>query len=129
MRPEAAYQNIHTLLSDRINPNLFDMHPPFQIDGNFGMASGVCTMLLQSQIELESGERVLWLLPALPSAWPEGEVRGLHARGGVVVHMKWTPQKVVAEIEATRDGTFQVRCRNTIKPLRLKAGEHAILEL
>ena len=70
MRPDAAYKNIRDLLTRCINPNLFDMHPPFQIDGNFGYTSGICTMLLQSQIELDSGQRVLWLLPALPKAWP-----------------------------------------------------------
>lgn len=128
MRPEAAYANIRSLLSRCINPNLFDMHPPFQIDGNFGYTSGVTTMLLQSQILLDSGERVLWLLPALPKAWPEGEVRGLHARGGAVINLKWTPDAVTAEIEATRDGTFQVRCRDTIKPLKLKAGQTVVLE-
>ncbi|MEE9368878.1 MAG: glycoside hydrolase N-terminal domain-containing protein [Pontiella sp.] len=129
MRSEAAYENIRSLFSRCINPNLFDLHPPFQIDGNFGYTSGICTMLLQSQIELDSGERVLWLLPALPKAWPEGEVRGLHARGGAIINLKWTPDAVTAEIEALRDGTFQVRCRNSIKPLSLKAGDRVALKL
>ncbi len=129
MRPEAAYGNIRTLISRLINPNLFDMHPPFQIDGNFGYTSGVCTMLLQSQVKLSSGERVLWLLPAMPKAWSEGEVRGLHARGGAIINLKWTPKSVIAEIEATRDGVFQVRCRDAIKSIQLKAGERVLLNL
>lgn len=127
MRPEAAYENIRSLLSRCINPNLFDQHPPFQIDGNFGYTSGVVTMLLQSQIKLESGERILWLLPALPKAWPEGEVLGLHARDGAIINLSWTPDRATAQIKATRDGRFQVRCRTGVKSLNLKAGETVLL--
>ncbi|MDQ8181583.1 glycoside hydrolase N-terminal domain-containing protein [Pelagicoccus sp. SDUM812005] len=112
LRPEAAYANIRTMLSKLINPNLFDMHPPFQIDGNFGYTSGVVTMLLQSQIQLDSGERVLWLLPALPAAWPTGEVKGLKARGGATIDLKWSPEKITAHIAGERWERFQVRYRD-----------------
>src|SRR5690606_28351720 len=69
--------------TDRLAPTMFDLHPPFQIDGNFGATSGIAEMLLQSQ----NGE--LHVLPALPPAWPAGTVRGLRGRGGHTVDVTW----------------------------------------
>ncbi|MFC6018008.1 glycoside hydrolase N-terminal domain-containing protein [Plantactinospora solaniradicis] len=91
--------------TDRLAPNMFDLHPPFQIDGNFGATSGITEMLLQSH----NGE--LHVLPALPPAWPTGQVAGLRGRGGYTVGAAWSSSRIELVVTPDRAGPVRVRSR------------------
>ena len=128
---ERAYALLRLLLSpERTYPNLFDAHPPFQIDGNFGGTSAIAEMLLQSHVPLSDSDPAggdlrfeIELLPALPSAWPSGSVRGLRARGGFVVDLDWVDGCLSsAHIVSVLGTAARLRYGGETMPLELPAG-------
>ncbi|MNO68689.1 hypothetical protein D3C76_595280 [compost metagenome] len=115
---EKAYSFVHTLLTRSTYPNLFDDHPPFQIDGNFGGTAGIAEMLLQSH------HQEIELLPALPESWPAGSVTGLKARGGYTVDIMWENGILTsASVTASHDSWCSVRYRKGLQICN-KDGSH-----
>ncbi|MCO6360610.1 glycoside hydrolase family 95 protein [Roseivirga pacifica] len=115
---DLAHENIHTLLSKSMAPNMFDLHPPFQIDGNFGLTAGMAEMLLQSH-----ENSLIRILPALPKAWPSGKVSGLKARGNITVNMAWEKGKVtVLQLSSPITQSVEVLVNGESMMVELKAG-------
>ena len=103
-------------------PNLFCGHPPFQIDGNFGGTAGIAEMILQSHVE-EEGINVLHLLPAIPAAWANGEVRGLKARGGFEVRISWKDGRLEkCEVKSMSGNDLKISYRGITGSTLTKAG-------
>jgi len=122
MDGEMAHEHIQLLLKKSMYKNLFDAHPPFQIDGNFGYTAGVAEMLLQSH---EKG--IIRILPALPSAWSDGHVKGLKGRGGLTVDIFWKGGELEkAVIKSRYDKKVQLVYKDKVLPIEVKAGEEFV---
>ncbi|MDE5489933.1 glycoside hydrolase [Elizabethkingia meningoseptica] len=120
MDGEKAGENVQALLQKSTLINLLDVHPPFQIDGNFGGTAGIAEMLVQSH------NGYIQLLPALPSIWQDGEVKGLRSRGGFEVNMKWDKMKLTDAVlinTLNRKNTVKVKYGNKIISVTLSPNE------
>ncbi len=118
-----AYQLLRNLLKHGTSTNLFDLHPPFQIDGNFGGTAGMAEMLVQSRLVPKGSE--LELLPALPRAWPAGRARGLRARGGFIIQdLVWNKGKLKSyRILSKSGGKLLLRYGSKVQVFQTKAGQ------
>lgn len=119
---EKAWENLNDLLQKSTMPNLFDNYPPFQIDANFGGASAILEMLLQSD------GREISLLPALPGDWKNGLIKGVRAKGACTVNMEWKEGSLYRiTLVSDKGGNFTIRYHNQSKQLLLKVGSSITL--
>lgn len=106
---EKAYKLLSELISENIMGNLWDAHPPYQIDGNFGLTAGVAEMLIQSH------QGFIELIPALPEAWVSGSVKGLKGRGNYTVDIRWEKHRVIsAAVNTSVSGLCKVYCKGLV---------------
>ncbi len=113
---------IDKILKEKTNDNMFTTHPPFQIDGNYGITAGIAECLIQSHV-IKDGKRLISLAPALRPEWQSGSVTGLRTRGGLTVNLKWSPNGLNAHIKASRDGDFIIEYKRRFISLPLKSGQ------
>ncbi|NQU50340.1 MAG: glycoside hydrolase family 95 protein [Planctomycetes bacterium] len=113
-----AHLLIGNLIAGRLADNLWGMHPPFQIDGNFGYTAGVAEMLVQSH------SSAIHLLPALPSSWSDGSIQGVRARGGVALNLVWADGSLRSvELTSTSEQNIRLRYQDIERTLHLQAGK------
>jgi alpha-L-fucosidase 2 len=120
---EHAYKILALLLRpERTYPNMFDAHPPFQIDGNFGGANGIAEMLIQNRIK--DGQTEIIFLPALPNAFQTGSIRGIRARGGFEIDVEWRNGKLARAIVRSLLGNpARLRYGNVVRDVHIKKGK------
>lgn len=120
---QLAYDNVVALLSQSTAPNLFCLHPPFQIDGNFGGTSAITEMLLQSH------QHEICLLPAIPEAWQTGSFHGLRARGGVELDCSWEAGEIThLKVKATQNSLIKLRVKDIVRELQVTKGQEYHLD-
>jgi alpha-L-fucosidase 2 len=120
---ERAYANLRFLLTKSTLPNMFDLHPPFQIDGNLGGAAGISELLVQSTLD------EIRLLPALPKRWTGGRMAGVRVRGGATVDLSWRDGELTeARLRSDRSAHYRVTCNGRSADVALIAGVPIVLD-